>query len=81
MIDLFVKLLANETEIVVTWTEPKKHTDIDALVYYGQASSSLNQKVKAKSEYFKDDKTKYTTFRAVLTGLEPDTKYRKINSL
>lgn len=74
-------LLANATEMIVTWTEPQKHTDIDidAVVYYGRASSSFDQAAIAKSEYFKDDETKYTTFRALLTGLQSDTQYRKTN--
>ena len=78
---LFKLYLANETEIIVTWTEPHKDDDktSDAVVYYGQATSSFDQKVKAISEYFKDGKTKYTTYRALLTGLLPGTKYRKTN--
>ncbi|XP_027200750.2 acid phosphatase type 7-like [Dermatophagoides pteronyssinus] len=72
-----IALGSNETEIIVTWTEPHKHDDktSDAVVYYGQAKSSFDQKVKAISEYFKDDKTKYTTYRALLTGLLPGTEY------
>ncbi|KAH9517603.1 Acid phosphatase type 7 [Dermatophagoides farinae] len=72
-----ISLGTNATEMIVTWTEPQKHTDIDidAVVYYGRASSSFDQAAIAKSEYFKDDETKYTTFRALLTGLESDTQY------
>lgn len=66
--------------MIVTWIKPNKHyyhSRFNASVYYGESKTSLNQTAKAKSKYFKDGKTRYTTFRALMTKLKPGTKYCK----
>nr|XP_027200644.1 acid phosphatase type 7-like isoform X1 [Dermatophagoides pteronyssinus] len=73
-----ISLGTDETEMIVTWIKPNKHyyhSRFNASVYYGKSKTSLNQTVKAKSKYFKDGKTRYTTFRALMTKLKPGTKY------
>lgn len=63
------------TEMVVTWTIPKKDVKDKGYVHYGTESSKFDHKVNAEVQHFSDSKAHYSTFRALLTGLQPGHVY------
>lgn len=65
--------------MVVTWATLAAIPDV-AHVEYGSAQTDLQQQAKAEVQHFKDDLTELFTFRALLTGLKPATKYCKFQS-
>ena len=65
-------LLGNETEMLVTWSTLWPLQD-DAYVLYGLEEKRLNQSSKAEVSLY--GKISLYTYRALLTGLTPLTKY------
>ena len=62
--------------MVVTWvTEGKVHDS--AKVEFGKSHSDLKHHVKAEETHVQEEQTEFHTFRALLTGLKPDTTYCK----
>lgn len=64
----------DETEMIVTWVTLKEISD-KGHVEYGLEKKHLTNNAKAEVTHFKEDKTEFYTYRAVMTGLTPGVQY------
>lgn len=70
--------LANETEMLITWVTIKPLPPGDrALVLFGLDEDKLENAVEGGAYPFQSH---FITYRALLTGLKPETKYCKYSS-
>ncbi|OTF81601.1 hypothetical protein BLA29_010035, partial [Euroglyphus maynei] len=72
---IHLSLGSNETEMIVTWTIPEQISLQKGRVFYGMNSTRQSESVMAEIEIFKNYKTEYCTYRALLTMLKPNTTY------
>ena len=76
----FTNQIDDETEMIVTWVTLKEISD-KGHVEYGLEKKHLTNNVKAEVIHFKEDKTEFYTYRAVMTGLTPGVQYRKFTTI